>query len=149
MITIKQVTIDEVLPHLGDLFVEHREELTTHKDLMKLNPDIETYYRLEDNGMLIVLGVFDNEEVVGYSTSIVTKNLHYQDLVYSNNDLLFLTKKYRNTKVGLELIRETERVCRDKGAKFHLCHAKENTTLSTLLPKLGYTVQDIIYSKEL
>lgn len=65
------------------------------------------------------------------------------------NDLLFVAEEHRKTRVGLDLIRETEKQAFARGAEMMLWHAKENTSLSILMPKLGYSVQDIIYSKVL
>ena len=38
---------------------------------------------------------------------------------------------------------------RSEGCKLMLWHAKENTALAKLLPKLKYGVQEIMYSKEI
>lgn len=147
--TIIEVKIDEVLPYLSHMFIEHREEVTTNKELMILNPDMDTYYALEEQGRLIVLCVYKEGEVIGYSVNMIQPHLHYKDLVYSSNDLLFVSKEYRNSKVGLQLIKDTEAVCKAKGSQFHLWHAKENTTLAELLPRMGYSIQDIMFSKEI
>lgn len=149
MIEIKEVTLDEILPQVFQLLIEHREESTTHKHLMILNPNWEKYQQMERSGLLLILAAFDGDKAVGYSLNIVTKHLHYKDLVYSNNDVLFVSKDYRGTKAGIKLILEAEKACKAKGSKFHILHAKQDTALDKLLPRVGYTVQDIIYSKEL
>ena len=43
----------------------------------------------------------------------------------------------------------TEEHAKSLGCKLMLWHAKEDTTLCALLPRLKYGVQDIVFSKEL
>lgn len=146
---IREVTIDDVFIAITPLFVEHREETTTNKELMQLKPDMERYRLLEVKNILLVLAAYLEGKLVGYSVTFIDSHLHYADLVCANNDLIFVQKEYRNTKIGLNLIQETERIAKERGAKFMLWHAKEDTALSNLLPRMGCSVQDIVYSKEL
>lgn len=95
---IREAKIDNINSHLATLFEEHREELTTNKDLMIVNPDMDKYYALEAAGALVVLGAYKDEIVIGYSINFVLQHLHYKDLCYSTNDLLFVSKPYR--KIG-------------------------------------------------
>lgn len=146
---IIEVTIDDVLQAIQPLFVAHREELTTNKELMQLNPDIETYRKLEASKVLLALAVYMDDVLAGYSITFISPHLHYKDLICAHNDLLFLQKQYRNGKVGLALMQETERLAKERGAKMILWHAKNDTPLAKLLPLRGFVVQDIIFSKEL
>ena len=96
------------------------------------------------------LAAYDGDEVVGYAVSIIApSHLHYADLCYVSNDALFVKKSHRGGSTGLRLMRETERIAKERGAKLVLWHAKEGTRLDALLTRLGYGVQDIIFSKEL
>ena len=148
-VTIKQVAIDDVISNIVGLFEEHRDELTTNKELMKLNPDMGKYYKLEEDGVLLTLAAYDGQTLIGYSVNFIGAHLHYKDVVVCNNDLLFLTKNYRQSRIGLQLIGKTEEAAKERGAHLVLWHAKENTTLAKMMPRLGYGVQDIIFSKEL
>lgn len=137
--------LDVALP----LLALHREELATDKEKMILNPDHESYLRMDDMGLLMVIGAYRGEELVGYSVSIVTKNLHYSDLKVCQNDVLFLVEPERKGSAGLRLIRETERQALDWGAEIMLWHAKPGTNLDKLMPRLGASVQDIIWKVNL
>jgi GNAT superfamily N-acetyltransferase len=86
---------------------------------------------------------------VGYSVSFVGPHIHYADLVVANNDVLFLREDLRPSSIGLRLLKETERAARANGARLMLWHAKEHTALAKIMPRMGYGVQDIIYSKEI
>lgn len=146
---IKEVNIDDVFNSIQNLFIEHREEVTTHKHIMILNPDMDKYRKLEEQGVLLILAAYAEDKLVGYSVNFINNNLHYADLRMCTNDLLFVKKEYRNSSIGFKLIKETERMARERGAGIILWHAKEKTSLSVMLPGIGYGIQDIVFSKEL
>lgn len=148
-IRIEQSTIYENYNNIRKLLELHVEELTVHKDLMVLNPNLEAYMLLEDAGAIYSFFVFDDDVVIGYSINIISKHLHYADLLYSNNDVLFLHKDYRKSSIGRDLIIASEQEAKNRGAKVYMLHAKPNTALDHYLPKAGYGVQDIVYSKVL
>ena len=144
---IRPTTVADLLTNGADLFQQHWSEIALNKELMVLSPDQTRYEALEASGNLIVLGAYENDVLVGYSVSFFTTHFHYSNLTVAQNDLLFLVPHLRGTRMGLDLIYETEREAVAKGAKMMLWHAKPNTTLQLLLPRLGYGIQDIIYSK--
>lgn len=139
----------EKLPSLLEMFQEHWEEIAKNKKLMKLAPDIEKFKAIEQSGNLLSLFAMKNDKVIGYSVNIISQHLHYKELTTAYNDLLYLDRDYRKTSLGGELIAETERKCRERGAKIMLFHAKENTSLCKILPNKSYNTHEIIFSKEL
>ncbi len=149
MTEIRLSNVDEMLANAGALFSEHWEEIALNKEVMVLKPDEAKYRAAEANGMLLILGAFEGTEVVGYSVNIVTNHLHYADLTTCSNDLLFVTEGKRNGRLGLQLIRETEKVAKERGARLMLWHAKLGTPLEKMMPRLGYGVQDIIFSVQI
>lgn len=147
---IVPILATEHIDECWDLLQAHREELATHKDLMVLKPDVARYKNLEEMGFLFTLALLDDQDkIVGYSVNILVRNLHYVDLVMANNDILFIRKDLRKGTHGLRLIRATEESARAYGAKFMTFHGKQNTPFSELMPKIGYGVQDIVFSRVL
>ena len=149
MIDIKLATVEEMLAEASILFEEHYEEIARNKQVMKLKPDETTYYQMEKSNRIFILSARQDDVLIGYSVNFVTNHLHYADLKLAQNDLLFISKDFRGGRLGLKLIRETENHATTLGCKLMLWHCKENTTLSAIMPRLKYGVQDIIYSKEL
>lgn len=149
MLEIREIDATRHIADAWQLLEQHREELTTNKELMILKPDLPVYIQLEDNDALLSIGAFDGDEIVGYSVNIVSRNLHYADLVMCQNDVLFLKESHRTGANGLRLIRETERRAKERGCHMILWHAKMDTQFMELLSKLGYRVQDVIYSRGL
>jgi predicted GNAT superfamily acetyltransferase len=149
MTEIRLSNVDEMLANASQLFSEHWEEVALNKQVMVLKPDEHKYRSLEANNMLLILGAFEGDQVVGYSVNVVMNHAHYADLVVCNNDLLFVTEGKRNGRLGVQLIRETEKVAKERGARLMLWHAKPSTPLEKIMPRLGYGVQDIIFSTQI
>jgi hypothetical protein len=143
------LTAEQFFDQAVDLLIDHREELATDKALMVLKPDFETYYNLDELGALLVIGAYRGDRLVGYSVNLISKNLHYADLVQCQNDVLFLDKSERKGSAGLRLIRKTQELARFEGAKIMLWHAKPETNLDQLMPRMGASVQDVIWKVNL
>jgi GNAT superfamily N-acetyltransferase len=152
-IALQPCTVDD-LRHHEKLFEMHWEEVATHKAVLVLNPDWKRYYELEERGMLLLLaawktGADNRNELAGYSVTFLLNHLHYMDLTYAQNDLLFVHPDYRSAGIGLHLIRLTETVAKQRGARFIMWHAKRASSLEALLPNLGYQIEETTYSKEM
>lgn len=146
---IIETTIADKIEHVPGLLEAHWHESARNKHLMVLKPDVPRYQALEAAGSLLSLVAYADDQIVGYSVNIVTPHLHYADLLCAHNDVLFVAKEYRESALGLKLIRDTERAARARGVHLMLWHAKEDTALSNILPKMGCRVQEIIFTKEL
>lgn len=147
--TIELATLADWKAKAEPLFQEHYEEIARNKDLMKLNVNWPLYEELNDKQALFVYLAMRDNVCIGYSLNLITSHLHYADLMYALNDVLFVKKEFRGGRLGLQLIKATEDHARSLGCKMLLWHAKENTALAKLLPKLKYGVQEIMYSKEI
>jgi len=134
---------------LWPLLVKHREELTTNKDLMELAPIAAQYREAESAGVLFAVTVRKDGHLIGYSVNFVGPHLHYSGMRYAHNDVLFLDPAHRKGTVGFRLIQASEDAARERGAKMIVWHAKPGTAMERLLPRLGYRVQDVLFSKEL
>jgi len=151
MIEIRPSNYYEMLAHWDELcalFQDHWDEVALNKQVMKLKPDMVRYKTMYEQGMLLVLGAWNDDVLVGYSVNFVMQHLHYADLRICSNDLLFVSQALRKGRVGLRLIRATEVAAKEAGAKLMLWHGKPNTALVEIMPALGYGVQDVIFSKE-
>lgn len=131
------------------LFEDHWQEIAKNKKVMVLKPDYDKYRFLEESGIMRTLVAYEDDVVIGYSVNFIQPHLHYSDLISCYNDIVFLSKEKRNSPVGLKLLRATEKAAKEWGADMMLWHVKEGTSIDSILPRLGYGVQDIVYSKTL
>ena len=146
---IRLCTYDEFKVLGEPLFEEHYEEIARNKQVMKLKPNYQLYEALNSTGWLFIYVAMRDDVCIGYSMNIMMHHLHYADLRIAQNDILFVKKEFRGGRLGLRLLKVTEDHARSEGCKLMLWHAKENTALAELLPKLKYGVQEIMYSKEI
>lgn len=149
MVQIIEGSVSDKWDQVAALLHEHWDELAKNKRIMVLKPDIERYRQIEAAGMMLALFAYDGDQIVGYVASFITKHLHYSDLTMAMNDVLFVTKSHRSGRTGLQLIRETERLAKERGAQLMIWHAKKDTQLESILPRIGYGVQEIMLSREL
>ena len=146
---IRLCTFDEFKVVASHLFEEHYEEIARNKQVMKLKPNWQLYDQMNATGWLFIYIAMQDDVCIGYSMNIMMYHLHYADLRIAQNDVLFVKKELRGGRLGLRLLKATEDHARSEGCKLMLWHAKENTALDKLLPKLKYGVQEIMYSKEI
>lgn len=149
VLKIRSIRASEWIDKAWTLLQAHRRELATNPDIMELKPRRDRYEALEAAGMMVALGLFDGDSLIGYSVNVVDANMHYADLVVGQNDVLFVHPRYRKSQDGLALIHATEDAVRARGAQIMLWHAKDGTALQGMMPRLGYRIQDIIFSKVL
>ena len=147
--TIELATLADWKAKAEPLFREHYEEVARNKEVMVLNVNWPMYEALDEKQALFVYLAMRDNVCIGYSLNIVTNHLHYADLLYAQNDVLFIKKELRGGRLGLRLMKVTEDHAKSIGCKLMLWHAKENTALARILPKLKYGVQEIMYSKEI
>lgn len=146
---IRLCTLDEFKVVADPLFEEHYDEIARNKQVMKLKPNWPSYHAVDKIGWLFIYLAMQDDVCIGYSMNIMMHHLHYADLKVCQNDVLFVKKEFRGGRLGLRLLKVTEDHARSEGCKLMLWHAKENTALAKLLPKLKYGVQEIMYSKEI
>ena len=79
-------TRDEALPLLD----RHYDEIAQFKGVQKLDPDWETYDALEKTGKLWVMTVRDRGIMVGYIVMVISRALHYRNLIMATEDIHFL-----------------------------------------------------------
>jgi hypothetical protein len=150
MITLIETDrVADVIDLSTALQLEHWEEIAKNKHLMVLAPDVDKYRAIEQAGKLFAVLAYDGDEMVGYSVNILDHNLHYRDLLQAQNDVLFVKPSHRAGRLFMRLREATLRMAAARGARLMLWHAKEQTPLAAILPRLGCKVQDVIYSEEL
>lgn len=146
---IREEYVSDKFEEIKSLTEEHWQEITLNKELMKLKPVYKAYELMDQYKSALSLFAYVDEKLVGYSINFVHPHLHYADLMTCHNDLLFLSPAYRNSPIGLKLIRETVKKAKERGAKVMSWHAKKGSTLDKLLERMDYKVQDIVYYKPL
>lgn len=145
---IRPSSVAEMRSLAGALFAAHYEEVAKNRQTTPLDPHWGRYEALEDSGQLIALAAWEGDRIIGYSVCLVTENLHYGSTVMAHNDVLYVEPAHRRSRLGLQLMRESERLAVARGAKRMTWHAKEGTALAAILPKIGYGVHEIVFARD-
>lgn len=146
MLVIREIQAAEYIGKVQHLLTENWAETGFDFDL---RPDVAMIRRLQDMGLLFVLGAFDGGELVGYSSAMVAPHTYNPAIICCNSDALFVRRAWRKTSAGARLIAETERVAAEKGACRMLWHTRAGTPLAAALARRGYQPADVIVMKEI
>jgi GNAT superfamily N-acetyltransferase len=146
---IKELPLDPTLYGLQDLFEQHFEEVYQGANPFPPKPDIEMYGKMESVGMAFGLFAYYEEIIVGYSVCFLAPNMHSRGFLTCNNDVLFVDPLFRDTPLGLRLIKETEKKAKEKGASMIVWNTPLNTSLVKILPRLGYNCIEAVHAKEI
>lgn len=136
--------IQEMLP----LFEKHYIEIAHFKDI-PLDPDFETYMKMEDAGILRVYTARNEQGVlIGYAVYFLKHNLHYKSSLQALQDIIFIDPAHRG--VGAKLIIWCDRELKKEGVQLVCQHIKVATPHTiALFKRLGYEEIDVILGKRL
>lgn len=137
-------TVSECLVDMTDLNEMHYDEIATHKDVKKLQPDYRAYLNLERDGHLRVFTVRDDGDyLVGYFVTFIQRHIHYTDVVYALNDILYVHPDHRGGTTAYRLIKSAIQDLRDNTDANILCiHMKVKYPFRNLLGKFGFSLTE-------
>lgn len=136
----------DIVRELLPLWQRHWVELAGDRDRILLDPDFDSYYRLDFEGLLHILAARVDGELVGYTFTIVGPHLHYRSTKTGHTEMFWLAPEYRSGWTGVRLLRLTRKGLRDRGVKLHTISFKiafEGGRVGKLLARLGYRSTDI------
>jgi GNAT superfamily N-acetyltransferase len=134
---------DEVYPTL----IEHWEEVAEDQDKIKMNPDEGTYHLMAESKSLHCLVCRYEGKVVGYLVTFFIHNPHYKDHLYAQNDIFFLHPDHRKGLLGYRMIKEHERMMKEKGVSIIMYHTKAKRSFGPLLERFGHHLSEYTYRK--
>lgn len=149
MIEVKGLSVLDIAdaPNLAELLAEYGEE-SAIEGLGPPSAQIAIYHQLEQAGGLHLIGAFDGGVVIGFLILIVTVLPHYGALV-ATSESFFVAKASRKTGAGLLLLREAERMAKEKGAAGLLVSAPADSQLEAVLPRVGFRETNRVFFRGL
>lgn len=142
-----------IRPELEGLLALHYEELTKHKDVVKLKPDWGKYEALDAQGALPIYTARDAGRLIGYAIFFLAFHLHYSDVLCATNDVLFLHPDYRQGSAGLRLVRYADDDLSNRvEADRIFWHLKFNThgaerDLQPVFKRMGYAPEEVVVGR--
>lgn len=138
----------DAIPEMRDLYPDHYQEIAVDQDAIKLDPNYETYLKLDRLGMLhLVTARNEAGRLVGYHLAILDYHMHYQDCYVAKSDIFFLKKDYRTGTNGIRLFRFVEQELRRIGVMKFFTGCKTHHNLSVIFRRLKYNEQEIVFAK--
>jgi GNAT superfamily N-acetyltransferase len=138
----------DVIEDLRPLLGAHHEELALYRDSIPLDPDFETYQKLNDMGLIRAYTVRLGGALIGYAIfSIIARHLHYRHR-WAINDILWIHPDHRNFGIGTELCDVFEEdLRRDGPVVIHIETKDHEPALAMLLRSRQYDTVGVSLSK--
>lgn len=137
----------EIGDQLEPLFQTHYDEIANNKEVKKIAPDWDTYRVLTDHERCIAVVAWDGDEIVGYTVAFLYPHPHYKDCIVAANDLFYVRPEYRRQGVASMMISFMEEQAAAYGATVHTMHMKPYHDFSTLMERLGYYEEEVLWEK--
>ena len=150
-ISFQLETWDTFLRDSQELWKEHYQIIAQDKS-MKMEPDIPSYDFLFKRGQLQILTAREAGRMIGYTFMVVRAHMHYASTLCGFEDAYYLELASRaKGRIGIKLIKETEKWLTLRGVKRVFWHTKveEDLNLDKLFAHLGYSHSDNIHTKRL
>lgn len=139
----------ELLP----LFQRHYNEIALDRELIPLDPDWNSYFAMDANGVLHILTARNlRGALVGYVFNIVGPHLHYASTRAAHTEMFWLAKPYRRGWLPVRMFLENLAGLKEREVVFSTIAFKlhfQNGRVGKLLSRLGYRPADIIMRKVL
>lgn len=147
-ITFQRETLTpEFMGEVAPMLQDHYDELTLHKERVKLDPDWTAYFHLQQAGAFVVLTARDNGRLVGYNAFFLNRHIHYRGINLAVNDVFYIHRDYRRGPSALRFLRYAERVLKDLGADKLAYHFKAGNNFAAILERLEYQHEEGVAAK--
>lgn len=137
----------DIVNELKPLFEEHYIEIARHKDKIKLKPDYEKYFEMENIGSFHVITAREENELAGYCFNFILPNPHFTDCLIAVNDVIFIRKFFRKGNNGAKFIEYVECILKDIGIMKFIISTKLEHNFGNLLKRMNYTPIEMVYEK--
>jgi GNAT superfamily N-acetyltransferase len=144
---IKQVSIAVIREHAAHLSQLHYKELGMQQ--FDLDVDYDALQVAENNNALLCIAAWVGNEMVGYSVNTMQSHPFYGTRPWCHHVALFVHPQHRTRNIGRKILLATESWARAYGCGMQTMHTKQSTTLELMLPRMGYTVLETVWNKEL
>lgn len=149
MITITEEYLDECFEDGLPMLKAHMHEIGFGPYKVKFEPDLDLMRKLEEQGAFIISVMRKDGQVIGYTTLILSPDLHHKHLKVATCRLIYLDPEHRNKSLGKKLIKNMEKVAKEHGCEGLNIGVSVRKDFSKGLKWLGYSEIETWYGKEL
>jgi GNAT superfamily N-acetyltransferase len=145
---------DAFLREAWPLIRPHWNEVGTHRDVLRLDPDHERYRRLAAAGMLHILTARLDGEVVGYVFLIIGPHARDKGATVAKDDVYYVRPDCRRLRLGVAFIEEILSYVGDKAHVVMLTEKLRRRARGAARPlesgylaRFGFTPVELMWSK--
>lgn len=136
LVQFAQEKIADVLPELEPLLMRNFQE-TGAFDEADFSPDYDRYVVLEESGMAKLFTVRKFDALVGYSIFMVINHLHFKQMYWAMQDVLWIEPDLRGP-CAVRFLRWTDEQLKELGVEVIYRHVNRNVDFSRTLIRMGY-----------
>lgn len=138
----------DVWEAMRPLMQMHWEEVAFYRD-MPLNVDYGRYVDYYQRGALRIYAARIQTMLVGYSIFLLTHPPHYKSSFEAHQDTLFVHPDHRRGGTAVKLMEFSEDDLALEGVEIIRLHVKAAHDPAAFLRRMGYSLEDHLYSKRL
>lgn len=134
---------------LIDLLPLHYSEIARDQEIIKLDPDWDSYFAMERMGQFHGMVARCAGKMIGYHVSFIRPHLHYKQSLSAITDIYFILPEYRVGRVGIQLFREVEKSWKARGVQKAFTGTKLAQDKGKIFQHLGWTEIERTFAKVL
>jgi hypothetical protein len=112
-----------------------------------IEPDVETYQRLQDQGLLVLVTLRDETELKGYVIGFLYSSLHHRKIPCGFGDSIYIEPDYRSHTWAVA--KRFEKEMKELGAQIIGWPVHLNGPVYEILKAKGYTGDDVVMEKRI
>lgn len=141
-------SFDEVLEEIKPLLEEHYQEAKAFPDQIPLDPYYEVYQAMDYTGNILIHTVrTDEDELVGYSITLLQMDPHAKESAIATNDMCYLLPDHRGSDNFKKLLQTVEADVKKTGASSLSYHFNFENAPKKKLEDLGYKQHQVTFAK--
>jgi len=144
-ITLQREAYDAYLPAALPLYEKHWREVCWRPEKFPLAPDHERYRALEKAGALRIYTAREAGILLGYAVFVVTRHLHYRDVLVANNDLLFVDPARRGAWLGVKLLKLARDSLKAEGVQAVSIRMKDEHAWGAIARRVGFEPMEQVW----
>lgn len=149
MITFTQESIVDLYLERRDLIEDHYEEAPFYEDI-PVQPQLDFYQQLDDQGNYFLLVARIDGEVVGYISYVICPLIQFDDQIIADMELIYTAPEARGTGIGTQLLEEAEKLLVDNyGATVASIRSKSDSSIRGFAELMGYTEKEVMFTKRI
>ena len=140
----------EIMSDMQAMIKDHFAETGYDNDSMKLDPDYETYFAIEEAACLICTAARkDDGELIGYSIDILQPSLHHKGYVQAVNDVLYVKPEYSGSILGEAIITFVGEYLAEQSVYLHQLTMTKKKNFGATAKTCGYVEYETNWIKTL